>query len=265
MLTLHIHQTPSCDCGEYGRSFSFTPATTFLCTKVPGITHNAAIQNVHKDRRGRNQIRPVPGYQAGTTVQSATAPIPFQLLAHSTQCAHVEMLMRVDHQVFLKTQHSFGVVNLKPILPGHVLVCPLQPHRRLTDLSAAETSDLFATVQRVQRMLARVHFKTDRPEDGGSFTVAVQDGPESGQTVPHVHVHVIPRTAGDMGEGKDVDEIYVKMASEEANVGGALWDVVSRPKPGGSMPRVEDVCREAREPADMHAEADTYKKILERM
>ncbi|XWW99469.1 hypothetical protein V2A60_007479 [Cordyceps javanica] len=171
----------------------------------------------------------------------------------------------VTKQVFLKTQHSFGVVNLKPILPGHVLVCPLQPHRRLTDLSAAETSDLFATVQRVQRMLARVHFKTDRPEDGGSFTVAVQDGPESGQTVPHVHVHVIPRTAGDMGEGKDVDEIYVKMASEEANVGGALWDVVSRPKPGGSMPRVEDVCREAREPADMHAEADTYKKILERM
>ncbi|KAH8717768.1 Bifunctional bis(5'-adenosyl)-triphosphatase/adenylylsulfatase FHIT [Beauveria bassiana] len=171
----------------------------------------------------------------------------------------------VTKQVFLKTQHSFGVVNLKPILPGHVLVCPLQPHRRLTDLSAAETSDLFATVQRVQRMLSRVHFKTDRPEDGGSFTVAVQDGPESGQTVPHVHVHVIPRIAGDMGEGEASDEIYVKMASEEANVGGALWDVVRRPEPGGGMPRVEDACREARKPDDMHAEADMYKRALERM
>ncbi|KAM3446883.1 hypothetical protein MY3296_009248 [Beauveria thailandica] len=171
----------------------------------------------------------------------------------------------VTQQVFLRTQHSFGVVNLKPVLPGHVLVCPLQPHRRLTDLSAAEMSDLFATVQRVQRMLSRVHFNTDRPEDGGSFTVAVQDGPESGQTVPHVHVHVIPRIAGDMGEGEASDEIYVKMASEEANVGGALWDVVRRPEPGGGMPLVEDSCREARKPEDMHAEADMYKRVLERI
>ncbi len=166
--------------------------------------------------------------------------------------------------MFLKTQHSFGVVNLKPILPGHVLVCPLRPHRRLTDLSAAETADLFTTVQRVQRMLSRVYFKTDRPEDGdGSFTVAVQDGPASGQTVPHVHVHVIPRVADDMGEGEATDEIYVKMASEEANVGGALWDVVRRPEPGGGMPRVEDACRDAREPEDMHDEASRYKKVLE--
>lgn len=168
-------------------------------------------------------------------------------------------------QVFLKTQHSFGVVNLKPILPGHVLICPLQPHRRLTDLSAAETADLFATVQRVQRMLGRVYFQTARPEDGGSFTVAVQDGPASGQTVPHVHVHVIPRVADDMGEGEAGDEVYVKMASEEANVGGALWDMASRPKPGGGMPRVEDACRNAREPEDMHAEADRYKEVLQRM
>ena len=175
------------------------------------------------------------------------------------------ILMQATRQVFLKTQHSFGVVNLKPILPGHVLVCPLQPHRRLTDLSAAETTDLFATVQRVQRMLSRVYFQADSPEDGGSFTVAVQDGPESGQTVPHVHVHVIPRVADDMGEGEAVDEIYVKMASEEANIGGALWDVLSRPKPGGGMPRVEDACRDAREPEDMHAEADRYKEVLERM
>lgn len=169
-------------------------------------------------------------------------------------------------QVFLKTQHSFGLVNLKPILPGHVLVCPLAPHRRLTDLSASETADLFATVQRVQRMLSRVYFQTDRPEDGaGSFTVAVQDGPESGQTVPHVHVHVIPRRRDDMGAGEESDEIYVKMASEDGNVGGALWDVVRRPQPGGGMPRVEDVNRHARTAEDMHAEAEQYKKVLESM
>lgn len=169
-------------------------------------------------------------------------------------------------QVFLTTPHSFGLVNLKPILPGHVLICPLTRHRRLTDLSPEETADLFASVQRVQRMLSRVYFKSDRAEDaGGSFTIAVQDGPEAGQTVPHVHVHVIPRAADDMGAGEEVDEIYVRMAGEEANVGGALWDVVGRPKPGGGMPRIEEISRISRTPEDMHAEADKYRKALEGM
>lgn len=170
----------------------------------------------------------------------------------------------VTKQVFLKTQHVFGLVNLKPIVPGHVLVCPLKPHRRLTDLSSEETADLFTTVQQTQRMLARIYFKTDDLE-AGSFTVAVQDGPEAGQTVPHVHVHVLPRTKDDLG--KEPDEVYVEMASETGNVGGALWDreLGRRPSPGGSMPRIEDLSRVARTAEDMHEEADQYKAVLGEM
>ncbi|KAK4039053.1 histidine triad motif protein, partial [Parachaetomium inaequale] len=112
----------------------------------------------------------------------------------------------VTNQVFLQTPHSFALVNLKPLLPGHVLVCPLRPHRRLTDLSPAELTDLFTAVQRVQRMLARHYFHPapgtstsstptttgSTPQGGsgtpeeGSFNIALQDGPEAGQTVPHV-------------------------------------------------------------------------------
>lgn len=114
-------------------------------------------------------------------------------------------------------------------------------------------------------MLSRVYFKTDRPEEGGSFTVAVQDGPEAGQTVPHVHVHIIPRVKNDMGAGTDLDEIYVKMAGEEGNVGGPLWDVVGRPKARGSMPRIEDADRLTRTAEEMHAEAALYRGYLERM
>lgn len=172
-------------------------------------------------------------------------------------------------QVFMETPHSFAVVNLKPIVPGHVLVCPLTPHLRLTDLSPTETADLFSSVQRVQRMLGLVHFGTETPGDNksGSFTVAVQDGPEAGQTVPHVHVHVIPRARDDMGAGESPDEVYVKMAGEEGNVGGALWDeramaTAKRPQPGGGMPRVEDADRRARSPEEMHAEADMYRAAM---
>ncbi|KAK2932540.1 HIT-like domain [Fusarium oxysporum f. sp. vasinfectum] len=136
----------------------------------------------------------------------------------------------VTNQVFLTTPHSFALVNLKPLIQGHVLVCPHNPHKRLTDLTSTEISDLFTTVQLTQRLLARAYFRTPEPE-AGSFSVAVQDGADAGQTVPHVHVHVVPRTAGDMGSP---DAVYVKLAGEEGNVGGALWDKeMGRPAEAG--------------------------------
>ena len=142
-------------------------------------------------------------------------------------------------------------------------MCPLRQHLRLTDLSRAETADLFGAVQLTQRMLATRYFP--RPGDllSGSFTVAVQDGPQSGQTVPHLHVHVIPRQEGDVGGQPDA--IYARMASEDGNVGGALWDRDRRPVPGGGMPRIEDALRRARTREEMEREAEQYMRILGEM
>ncbi|KAM5348261.1 hypothetical protein ACJ41O_008085 [Fusarium nematophilum] len=169
----------------------------------------------------------------------------------------------VTSQVFLTTRYSFALVNLKPLIPGHVLVCPHSPHRRLTDLTPAETTDLFSTVQLIQRLLARAYFPSPEPE-AGSFSVAVQDGADAGQTVPHVHVHVVPRTPGDMGSP---DAVYVKMAGEEGNVGGALWDreLAARPRPGGGLRRVDDEDRKPRSEGEMVDEAERYKLILKDM
>lgn len=63
-------------------------------------------------------------------------------------------------------------------------------------------------------------------QTGGSFNIAVQDGPEAGQTVPHVHVHVIPRIRDVSAKDTKTpsDELYEWMAEEKGNVGGALWD-----------------------------------------
>ncbi|EOO03773.1 putative bis(5 -adenosyl)-triphosphatase protein [Phaeoacremonium minimum UCRPA7] len=219
----------------------------------------------------------------------------------------------VTSQVFLKTRHSFALVNLKPLLPGHVLVCPLAPHRRLTDLSPAELTDLFTAVQRVQRMLARHYFEKPSPSsaahsssssrqggaaapapaqaqaqaqappapEAGSFNIAIQDGAEAGQTVAHVHVHVIPRIRGTTAKPPDqpTDVLYEQMAEEAGNVGGALWDAAlaeaegtaarlrgeGRPVPGGHFPRIEDCDREARTKEEMEAEAAVFQGVLEQM
>lgn len=170
----------------------------------------------------------------------------------------------VTKQVFLTTPHSYGLVNLKPLLPGHILICPLKPHRRLLDLSPAETTDLFTTVQLAQKLLAKLYFPNPSDLTSGSFTVALQDGIDAGQTIPHVHVHIIPRMKGDMGE--TADEIYVKLSSEEANVGGALWDREhGRPQPAGRMPSIEDAERNMRTMEQMVEEAEKYKAVLGEM
>ncbi|KEZ41386.1 hypothetical protein SAPIO_CDS7509 [Scedosporium apiospermum] len=184
-------------------------------------------------------------------------------------------------EVFLTTPHSFALVNLKPLLPGHVLVCPLTRHKRLTDLTTPEITDLFTTVQLVQRLLARYYFRPTptstgatipAPPEEGSFNIALQDGSEAGQTVPHVHVHVIPRirdvSAKDpSGEG---DALYERMAAEEGNIGGALWDRVAlegreRPVAGGGFARIEDALRQGRSLEDMVREVEEYKKVLRDM
>lgn len=179
-------------------------------------------------------------------------------------------------------------MNLKPLLPGHVLVCPQRPHRRLTDLSAPELTDLFTAVQRVQRMLARHYFTTPTTNtttttnstassevvipagapEAGSFNLAVQDGTEAGQTVPHVHVHVIPRVRGATAKEGDGpgDEIYERMAAEAGNVGGALWDRwgerAARPAPGGAFARIEDAERRPRTMREMEDEAALFRRVL---
>ncbi|PUZ43483.1 hypothetical protein GQ55_8G013300 [Panicum hallii var. hallii] len=91
-------------------------------------------------------------------------------------------------EVFHATPLSYAMVNLRPLLPV----------KRFADLSSDETSDLWVTAKEVGARLEQYH-------KASSLTFAIQDGPEAGQTVPHVHIHVIPRKKGDFEKN---DEIY---------------------------------------------------------
>ena len=119
----------------------------------------------------------------------------------------------VTSQVF-HTSHnrlSFALVNLKPLLPGHVLVCPQRVVPRFSELTEAETTDLFLTVRQVGRVLERVY-------RASSLNIAIQDGVDAGQSVPHVHVHIIPRAKSDLDDRGGSDAIYDMMDGEEGDL-----------------------------------------------
>lgn len=141
-------------------------------------------------------------------------------------------------------------MNLKPLLPGHILVCPLRPLPRLSDLNRDEISDLFLTVTNIQRTLKRV-YKAE------AFNVAVQDGEAAGQSVPHVHCHVIPRVTGDPGGG---DKVHEWLEGEEGNVGKHQKEAKEREK--GEWAKDED--RQPRSMEEMEKEARWLREEMEK-
>ena len=101
--------------------------------------------------------------------------------------------------IFFRSKLSFAFVNIKPVLPGHVLVSPVRVVKRFCELTEEEVADLFTSTQKIARVLERAYNAT-------SLSIAIQDGPDAGQTVEHVHVHVLPRKRGDLEQNDDIYE-----------------------------------------------------------
>lgn len=116
--------------------------------------------------------------------------------------------------VFHITDSTFAFTNLKPVIPGHVLVSPLRVVDRMSELSCVEVQDLFASAQLVGKAILMAHPHAD------SLTFTVQDGRSAGQTVPHVHVHIIPRWATDRfnSSSQGNDSVYVEIEKSEAEL-----------------------------------------------
>ncbi|GLB44860.1 putative HIT domain containing protein [Lyophyllum shimeji] len=123
--------------------------------------------------------------------------------------------IEVTRQAFYRSSLTYAIVNLKPIVPGHVLVCPTRPVPRLADLNDSELSSLMLSVRRVGAVIERAY-------GADSLTIACQDGKAAGQSVPHVHFHLLPRKfKGDRFSDKN-DEVYPALERNEKSLPAQL-------------------------------------------
>ncbi|MGK5091222.1 HIT family protein [Deltaproteobacteria bacterium TL4] len=83
-------------------------------------------------------------------------------------------------------------MDLFPMSPGHVLVVPKQHQPLVQDLREDLQAHLFLIASQVRQAIQ----KTEIPCDGANFII--NDGKAANQEVPHVHLHVVPRTKGDV-------------------------------------------------------------------
>lgn len=92
---------------------------------------------------------------------------------------------------FLETKSFAAIYNIAPILPGHSLVIPRRHVESLFELTDSELAEFMRLGRDVARLLKQV-LQTD------AFDWAIQEKEAAGQSVAHLHMHVVPRRIGDL-------------------------------------------------------------------
>ena len=121
--------------------------------------------------------------------------------------------------VVLDDEQAVGFLDVRPLFPGHVLVVPRAHVETLTDLPPDEVGPFF---ERVQRVAAAVE---EACSAQGSF-VAMNN--RVSQSVPHLHVHVVPRTKGDGLKGFFWPRTKYESDGQATDVAAAIRDVLRR-------------------------------------
>ena len=80
-----------------------------------------------------------------------------------------------------------------PISPGHTLVIPKRHIGSWFEITQAEQQALLDLLEK-----AKAALETEFKPDG--YNIGINDGPTAGQTVPHLHIHLIPRYKGDLAD-----------------------------------------------------------------
>jgi diadenosine tetraphosphate (Ap4A) HIT family hydrolase len=99
---------------------------------------------------------------------------------------------RIRDRLVAENEFAFSFLTHIPIVPGHLLICPI----RVVDNCEKLTVEEWQAVLTLQKQVCIALKKIFNAE---GFNFAWNMGEKAGQTVPHFHLHVVPRKEGDSG------------------------------------------------------------------
>ncbi len=97
-------------------------------------------------------------------------------------------LKEIPAKILVETDLCLGFLDAFPLAKGHTLVIPKNHYEKIQNMPKELNIELFTMVH---ELISKIDSLT------GSTLVAVHNGKESGQEIPHVHVHIIPRSKTD--------------------------------------------------------------------
>lgn len=107
--------------------------------------------------------------------------------------------------VFAMSEHCWAIYNIAPIVPGHTLIIPKQHYSKVLDLPDEMYLDMMKFMRLVSKKLMEIY-----QASGVNWTL--QEGESAGQTIDHLHFHLIPRVDHDM---KNPGDWYPKLKEQE--------------------------------------------------
>jgi histidine triad (HIT) family protein len=120
----------------------------------------------------------------------------------------------IPAEVVASEADGVAFLDVQPLADGHVLVVPRAHVATIEDLEPAAADALF-------RMVRRLAGPVRQALGAAGTTIGVNNGDATGQTIPHVHVHIVPRWPDD-GAGS-VHTIFPRRTSRSlADVGAAI-------------------------------------------
>ena len=98
----------------------------------------------------------------------------------------------IKFRIVAQNDLAFALLNYQPIVPGHILIRPIRPVATYDELIHEEVTAIMTLKKTVCKALINTF-------DADGFNFAWNEGSDAGQTVPHFHLHVLPRKKGDTG------------------------------------------------------------------
>jgi diadenosine tetraphosphate (Ap4A) HIT family hydrolase len=99
----------------------------------------------------------------------------------------------LEREKILESELSFAIYDGFPVNEGHLLIIPKRHTANYFDLSLEEQKDCIELLNRVKLIVQAKY-------NPAGFNVGININEAAGQTVSHVHIHLIPRYEGDVEE-----------------------------------------------------------------
>lgn len=96
-------------------------------------------------------------------------------------------------RVVEENEHALFILDGFPVSPGHSLIIPKRHIGSFFDATPPERAALLALLDKAKELVEETH----KPD---GYNIGINDGAAAGQTVPHLHIHLIPRYRGDQDD-----------------------------------------------------------------
>ena len=93
--------------------------------------------------------------------------------------------------IIAENKYAFAIMDKFPVNEGHTLVIPKRHFQSFFEASEEEIKAIYSLLHEVKEMM-------DIQYEPQGYNIGINDGYHAGQTVMHLHVHVIPRYRGDV-------------------------------------------------------------------